>query len=140
MRFSRHSPYLIEIVTDRHRMAQEQYVMQERKVQNLQKRNQQLREQYTRLDIACSHASEELASANGQIDRLRNVYSNLRAEKKIWEVGDCYSIDVTGLTRFHLRLLDENKMLSLERSRIADLIGNVQKMHNDIEKANENDR
>ena len=101
MQFSIHSPYLIEIVTERHRMAQEQYVMQEREVQNLQKRNQQLQEQYTRLDIACSHASEELASANGQIDRLRNECSNLRAEKKIWEVGDCYGINITGLTRHH---------------------------------------
>ena len=67
-------------------MAQEQYVMHEREAQNLQKRNQQLHEQYTRLDIACNHAAEELASANSQIERLRNECSNLRAEKKIWEV------------------------------------------------------
>ena len=30
MQFSTRSPYLVEIVTERHRMAQEQYVMQER--------------------------------------------------------------------------------------------------------------
>ncbi|KAL5530723.1 MLP1_3 [Sanghuangporus sanghuang] len=67
------------------------------------------------------------SSANTQIERLRNECSNLRAEKKIWE-------DV------QTRLIDENKVLSLERSRMADLIANVQKMHNDIDKANGNDR
>ena len=52
----------------------------------MQKRNQQLHDQYTRLDIACSHAAEELASANSQNVQLRNERSNLRVEKKIWEV------------------------------------------------------
>ncbi|KAL5482794.1 MLP1_9 [Sanghuangporus weigelae] len=117
----------IEFLNERHRMAQEQYIMHEREAQNLQKRNQQLHDQYTRLDIACSHAAEELASANTQIERLRNECSNLRAEKKIWE-------------NVQTRLIDENKVLSLERSRMADLIANVQKMHNDIDKANGSDR
>ena len=40
--------------------------MHEREAQNSQKRNRQLHEQYTRLDIACSYAAEELASANSQ--------------------------------------------------------------------------
>ena len=101
--------------------------MTEREMQNLQKRNQQLQDQYARLDIACNHASEELATANSQIERLRNDCSNLRAEKKIWE-------------NVQTRLLDENKLLSLERSRMADLIANVQKLHNDIDKSNESDR
>ena len=108
-------------------MSQEQYIMAEKESQNLQKRNQQLQDQYARLDIACNHASEELATANSQIERLRNDCSNLRAEKKIWE-------------NVQTRLLDENKLLSLERSRMADLIANVQKLHNDIDKSNESDR
>ena len=66
-------------------MAQGQYVEHEREAQNLQKRSQQLYEQYTRVDIACNHAAEEMASANGQIERLRNECSTLRSEK-IWEV------------------------------------------------------
>ena len=108
-------------------MSQEQYIMAEKESQNLQKRNQQLQDQYARLDIACNHASEELATAHSQIERLRNDCSNLRAEKKIWE-------------NVQTRLLDENKLLSLERSRMADLIANVQKLHNDIDKTNESDR
>ncbi|KAL5524681.1 MLP1_8 [Sanghuangporus sanghuang] len=51
----------------------------------------------------------------------------LRNKKKIWE-------------NVQTRLIDENKILSLERSRMADLIANVQKMHNDIDKANGSDR
>ncbi|KAH8105803.1 hypothetical protein DFH11DRAFT_1274685 [Phellopilus nigrolimitatus] len=65
--------------------------------------------------------------ANSSIERLRNECANLRAEKKIWE-------------SVQARLLDENKMLSVERSRMSDLMGNVQKMHNDIDRANESDR
>ena len=53
--------------------------------QNLQKRNQQLQDQYTRLEISCNHATEELSNANIQIERIRNECFNLRAEKKIWE-------------------------------------------------------
>ncbi|KAL5476552.1 MLP1_2 [Sanghuangporus weigelae] len=63
------------------------------------------------------------SSANTQIERLRNECSILRAEKKIWE-------------NVRTRLIDENKVLSLERSRMADLIANMRKMHNDIDKAN----
>ena len=66
-------------------MAQGQYVEHEREAQNLQKRSHQLYEQYTRVDIACNHAAEEMAFANGQIERLRNECSTLRSEK-IWEV------------------------------------------------------
>lgn len=73
-------------------MAQEQYAMQEREVQTLSKRNQQLHEQYTRLDIACNHASDELAHALQQIDRLRNDCALLRSEKQVWEV--CADSDI----------------------------------------------
>ena len=38
------------------------------------------------------------------------------------------------------RLSSENKILARERSQLADLMANVQKMHEDIEKANEYDR
>lgn len=38
------------------------------------------------------------------------------------------------------RLIEENKNLAVERSHLADLMANVQKMHNDLERAGENDR
>ncbi|OCB84369.1 hypothetical protein A7U60_g8353 [Sanghuangporus baumii] len=95
-----------------------------------------LREEVLHTSVNPASTSEKLkifrngtnnSSANTQIERLRNECSNLHAEKKTWE-------DV------QTRLIDENKVLSLERSRMADLIANVQKMHNDIDKANGNGR
>ena len=47
---------------------------------------------------------------------------------------------LSGIQSVQTRLLDENKVLSPERSRIADLVANVQRMHNDIDKAKESDR
>ena len=38
------------------------------------------------------------------------------------------------------RLIEENKSLSVERGHLADLMSNVQRMHNDLEHAGENDR
>ena len=36
--------------------------------------------------------------------------------------------------------MEENRTLSMERSYLADLMSNVQKMHNDLERSGENDR
>ena len=38
------------------------------------------------------------------------------------------------------RLVNENKTLAVERSHLSDLMANVQKMHNDLERSGENDR
>ena len=38
------------------------------------------------------------------------------------------------------RLVEENKQLAMERSHLSDLMANVQKMHNDLERSGENDR
>ncbi|KAJ7288016.1 hypothetical protein C8J57DRAFT_504699 [Mycena rebaudengoi] len=117
----------IEYLSDRHRMSQEQFSMHGREIEDLTKRNQQLFDQWTRIDIECSRATEDLQTANGRIEQLRNECANLRAEKKIWE-------SVQG------RLVEENKTLAMERSHLSDLMGNVQKMHNDLERSGENDR
>ncbi|KAF7299642.1 hypothetical protein HMN09_00969600 [Mycena chlorophos] len=116
-----------EYLNDRQRMNDDQFSLRSREVEDLTKRNQQLFDQWTRLDIECSRVSEDLQTANGRIEQLRNECANLRAEKKIFET-------------VHSRLVDENKTLALERSQLSDLMGNVQKMHNDLEKSGENDR
>lgn len=36
--------------------------------------------------------------------------------------------------------MEENRTLTMERSHLSDLMGNVQKMHNDLERSGENDR
>ena len=38
------------------------------------------------------------------------------------------------------RLIEENKTMAVERSRLTDLMTNVQKMQNDIERSTESDR
>ncbi|KAH9992148.1 hypothetical protein BJV77DRAFT_1067895 [Russula vinacea] len=68
-------------------------------------------ERFTTVDIECSRVTEELIAAHGQIDQ---------------------SVEI--------RLVEENKALSMERSHLSDLMANVQKMHNDIERSSENDR
>jgi nucleoprotein TPR len=67
-------------------MNQEQFAMHGRELDELTKRNQQLFDQWTRIDIECSRATEDLQAANGRVEQLRNESANLRAEKKIWEV------------------------------------------------------
>jgi nucleoprotein TPR len=117
----------IEYLTDRHRMSQDEATLHTRDLDNLTKRNQQLYDQYIRIDIECNRAQQELSEANSRVEQLRNENANLRAEKKIWE-----SVQV--------RLVQENKTLSVERSHLADLMANVQRMHGDLERSGENDR
>lgn len=38
------------------------------------------------------------------------------------------------------RLVEENKALAVERTHLADLMANVQRMHGDLERSGENDR
>ena len=61
--------------------------MHNQELNELTKRNRQLLEQWTRIDIECSRVSEDLHLATGRLEQLRNDNANLRAEKKIWEVS-----------------------------------------------------
>jgi nucleoprotein TPR len=72
---------------DRFRMLQEQQTLNLRDLDDLTKRNRDLYERFTSVDIECNRVTEYLIAANGQIDQLRNECANLRAEKKIWEVS-----------------------------------------------------
>ncbi|KAF8340155.1 hypothetical protein F5887DRAFT_919553 [Amanita rubescens] len=134
----------IEYLTDRHRMHQEKFAFYPRQVDDLTKRNQKLFDQWIRIDIECSRATEELQIATGQIEQLRNESANLRAEKKIWEVRYSNRLIQFSVSTLDLgvqsRLVGENKTLALERGHLSDLVSNVQKMHNDLERAGENDR
>ena len=101
--------------------------MQSKELENLSRRNQELYDQYTRVDIECNRVSEDLLAATTAIEQLRNETANLRAEKQIWE-------------SVQARLVDENKSLAMERSHLSDLMANVQRMHHDLERSGENDR
>ena len=133
---------------DRFKMLQEQQTLTLRDLDDLTKRNRDLYERFTSVDIECNRVTEYLIAANGQIDQLRNECANLRAEKKIWEVSiphnsvieDLAAHVLIWLQSVEFRLVEENKALSMERSHLSDLMANVQKMHNDIERSSENDR
>ncbi len=85
--------------------------MQSRELENLGRRNQDLYDQYTRIDIECNRVSEDLSSAKGVAEQLRNECANLRAEKRIWEV----SVRGSHVSRmFQSQLIDLN---GLERAR-----------------------
>jgi nucleoprotein TPR len=68
-------------------MHQEQLDLRYRDVENLSKRNSQLQDQWTRLDIECNRLTDDLQVSNGRIEQLRNENANLRAEKDIWQVS-----------------------------------------------------
>ncbi|KAF6755929.1 hypothetical protein DFP72DRAFT_895626 [Ephemerocybe angulata] len=103
----------IEYLNDRHKMHQDQ--------------NQQLFDQWTRVDVECQRVTEELHVSNGRLEQLRNECANLRAEKNIWE-------------SVQARLVEENRALGVERSHLASLMTNIQRMHGDLERSGENDR
>jgi nucleoprotein TPR len=68
-------------------MLQEQQTLTLRDLDDLTKRNRDLYERFTAVDIECNRVTEDLITANGQMEQLRNECANLRAEKNIWDVS-----------------------------------------------------
>jgi nucleoprotein TPR len=79
--------YSLTSDVDRFKMLQEQQTLTLRDLDDLTKRNRDLYERFTSVDIECNRVTEYLIAANGQSDQLRNECANLRAEKKIWDVS-----------------------------------------------------
>lgn len=75
-----------QLFAERSRMHQDQLDLRYREVENLTKRNNELQDQWTRLDIECNRLTEDLQDATSRIEQLRNENANLRAEKEIWQV------------------------------------------------------
>jgi nucleoprotein TPR len=80
-----HGAYQREDI-DRFKMLQEQQNLTLRDLDDLTRRNRDLYERFTAVDIECNRVTEDLVAANGKMDQLRNECANLRAEKRIWEV------------------------------------------------------
>ncbi|KAJ2925786.1 hypothetical protein H1R20_g11316, partial [Candolleomyces eurysporus] len=117
----------IEYLDDRNRINQDHLNLKTLELKDLNQRHQGLMDQFTRVDVECSRVADELAIANGRLEQMRNECANLRAEKNIWE-------------SIQTRLVEENKALSMERAHLSDLMTNIQRMHNDLERSGENDR
>jgi hypothetical protein len=88
-------------------MLQEQQTLNLRDLDDLTKRNRDLYERFTSVDIECNRVTEYLIAANGQVDQLRNECANLRAEKKTWEVSITYSSVIEDLAGHVLILVAE---------------------------------
>jgi nucleoprotein TPR len=73
-------------------MLQEQETLILRDLDVLTKRHRDLNERFTAVDIKYNRATEDLTTANGHLDQLRNECANLRAEKRIWEVNTSSSL------------------------------------------------
>ena len=71
---------------ERHRTTQEQAAASTHEIETLVKGNRVLQEKFASAEIECHRLAEDLYTANGKVDQLRNESTNLRAEKKIWEV------------------------------------------------------
>lgn len=117
----------IEYLLERQRHVTDQYNMQTQEMEGLSKRNTKLFEDTTRANMEYNRVAEDLVVANNRVEQLRNECSNLKAERSIWESS-------------HDRLVAENKALAKERAHLGDLMGNVQKMHNDLERSGEGDK
>ncbi|KAJ3826801.1 hypothetical protein EV361DRAFT_893712 [Lentinula raphanica] len=113
--------------TERLRMLQDQINLQNQERNDFTRINQQLNDQCARADIECNRLNEELIVASTRVEQLRSECANLRAEKGIWE-------------SIQSRLVEENKSLAMERSHLSALMGNVQKMHSELERSGENER
>lgn len=96
------------------------------------------------MDIELARVNEELSVSTGKLEQLRNEAANLRAEKNIWEVRLVlvYGWGINSLVSQSIqrRLEDENRSLGLERSRLSDMMANVQKLHADNQRSLESDR
>ena len=101
--------------------------MQSKEMENLSKRNQELYDQYTRIDIECNRVSEDLLAATNMIEQLRNETANLRAEKQLASSAQA-------------QLLEANQNLQRERLQLTDLLSNVQKMNASLEGAERGER
>ena len=125
-------------------MTQEQVAASTREIERLANHNQKLQGELTRANNECHKFAEEVLDTNAKIERLRHDSANLRAEKKIWEVIQftefCSYRVLKKFQGVQSRLVEENRTLAIERSHLSDLMANVQKIYNDVERSGENDR
>jgi nucleoprotein TPR len=116
-----------DVATEHHRIMQDSLSRTKRELQELEGRHQKLTVAYARAEAEYHAVADAAHDAKGDADRLRNECANLRAEKKIWAGVES-------------RLVEENRQLGLERSKLSDLMSNVQRMHSDLERSGETDR
>lgn len=71
-------------------MLNESFARQREEVTNLRRRNEDLLSYVHRVEAASHQASEQAATTNSIIERLRHESATLKAEKELWKV--CFMI------------------------------------------------
>lgn len=75
-------------------LAQDQYNVQARDMEELRQRYDHTYDKWTRTDIEYARATEELVVLEGKLEIMRNECANLRAEKGIWEVSVSFPLNL----------------------------------------------
>jgi len=110
----------LTLATERYEMLRSNFTMLQNENTELQKRSQVLSEAAAKQDIRTQQVAEELVEANGMIEGMRNENANLKAEKKLWkEIQD--------------RLAQDNENLMNDRTRLNNLVTNLQSLQNERE-------
>ncbi|RKF59522.1 Protein MLP1-like protein [Erysiphe neolycopersici] len=110
----------LTLATDRFDLLNSNYAMLSNENKELQKRTQILSEAAAKQDIRTQQVAEDLIEAKGLLESMRNENSNLKAEKNLWK-------DIQD------RLSHDNESLMGERTRLNNLITNLQNLQNERE-------
>ena len=89
--------------------------------------------------------TEELSELRSSTNQLRHESNNLLAERQVWKVrrsphSHLLPIHHSFKQSVETRLINENASLSKERAHLADLLGNLQTMQNEIERSGSDSR
>ncbi|KIY46697.1 hypothetical protein FISHEDRAFT_46885 [Fistulina hepatica ATCC 64428] len=116
-----------EVLGDRNAASQSEIAVLQSELSSVTSRYMELTTRHVQLDQAFTQKTEDLVFVQQDIERLRAEAVNRESEKKIAEA-------------MRSRLVEENRTLTIERSHLSDLMGNVQRMHNDLQLAGENEK
>lgn len=72
---------------DRYAVVTESFNQQREELTTLRRRNEDLLNHMARSESASYQVSEQLATANSTIERLRHETATMKAEKELWKVN-----------------------------------------------------
>ncbi|GJJ13307.1 hypothetical protein Clacol_007559 [Clathrus columnatus] len=111
----------------RYDMLNEAFNQRREELTNLRRRNEELLNHISRIESASHQVSEQLATTNSVVERLRHETATLKAEKELWK----------GIER---RLTEENQSLSKEKAQLSDVMLNINRIHSELEHSVHNDK
>ncbi|KAK4703148.1 nucleoprotein TPR, partial [Phenoliferia sp. Uapishka_3] len=136
-----------EYTSERLQMLNNDFVLQTKELSSKEQRFLQLQQQNAKQEMASHKMVEELGELRSSNNQLHHESNNLRSEREVWKVSYIRSSTVSSfltqlpfLQSVENRLINENTSLSKERLHLAELLGNLQKMQNEIERSGSDSR